>query len=179
MLQALEKQQESLLHFREAVKLAPWNFEAQKGTLTHIHSINNLTSFLRGHSLIHWIFLEKRDRLFSTFCITLSYCYRKLSHWFSRMYFVNWTGLVECYMSAKRHKEALTVAKNAHKTLGANPRTLTVRPFTTWLRILTPFCWFSLAWPIRKRIRLTGGEIKVTCAVCVVDWTRSLKTRMP
>ena len=36
------------------------------------------------------------------------------------------TGLVECYMAAKRHKEALTVAKNAHKTLGANPRTLTV-----------------------------------------------------
>ncbi|KAJ7377277.1 Anaphase promoting complex subunit 7 [Desmophyllum pertusum] len=65
LLQALEKQQESLLHFREAVKLAPWNFEAQKG-------------------------------------------------------------LVECYMSAKRHKEALTVAKNAHKTLGANPRTLTL-----------------------------------------------------
>ena len=32
LLQALEKQQESLLHFREAVKLAPWNFEAQKGT---------------------------------------------------------------------------------------------------------------------------------------------------
>ena len=30
-------------------------------------------------------------------------------------------------MAAKRHKEALTVAKNAHKTLGANPRTLTVR----------------------------------------------------
>lgn len=65
LLQALEKQQESLLHFREAVKLAPWNFEAQKG-------------------------------------------------------------LVECYMSAKRHKEALAVAKNAHKTLGANPRTLTL-----------------------------------------------------
>lgn len=33
LLQALEKQQESLLHFREAVKLAPWNFEAQKGTV--------------------------------------------------------------------------------------------------------------------------------------------------
>lgn len=65
LLQALDKQQESLLHFREAVKLAPWNFEAQKG-------------------------------------------------------------LVECYVSAKRHKEALTVAKNAHKTLGANPRTLTL-----------------------------------------------------
>lgn len=65
LLQALEKQQEALLHFREAVKLAPWNFEAQKG-------------------------------------------------------------LVECYMSAKRHKEALAVAKNAHKTLGANPRTLTL-----------------------------------------------------
>lgn len=32
LLQALDKQQESLLHFREAVKLAPWNFEAQKGT---------------------------------------------------------------------------------------------------------------------------------------------------
>ena len=32
-------------------------------------------------------------------------------------------------MSAKRYKEALTVAKNAHKTLGANPRTLTVRFF--------------------------------------------------
>ena len=32
LLQALEKQQEALLHFREAVKLAPWNFEAQKGT---------------------------------------------------------------------------------------------------------------------------------------------------
>lgn len=65
LLQALEKQQEALLHFREAVKMAPWNFEAQKG-------------------------------------------------------------LVECYMAAKRHKEALTVAKNAHKTLGANPRTLTL-----------------------------------------------------
>lgn len=65
LLQALEKQQEALLHFREAVKLAPWNFEAQKG-------------------------------------------------------------LVECYMAAKRHKEALAVAKNAHKTLGANPRTLTL-----------------------------------------------------
>ena len=33
LLQALEKQQEALLHFREAVKLAPWNFEAQKGKL--------------------------------------------------------------------------------------------------------------------------------------------------
>lgn len=65
LLQALEKQQEALLHFREAVKLAPCNFEAQKG-------------------------------------------------------------LVECYMAAKRHKEALAVAKNAHKTLGANPRTLTL-----------------------------------------------------
>ena len=32
LLQALEKQQEALLHFREAVKLAPCNFEAQKGT---------------------------------------------------------------------------------------------------------------------------------------------------
>lgn len=31
LLQALEKQQEALLHFREAVKLAPCNFEAQKG----------------------------------------------------------------------------------------------------------------------------------------------------
>lgn len=41
--------------------------------------------------------------------------------------FSNYPGLVECYVSAKRHKEALTVAKNAHKTLGANPRTLTVR----------------------------------------------------
>jgi len=44
LLQALDKQQESLLHFREAVKLAPWNFEAQKGTL-HSYS-NNLTSTL-------------------------------------------------------------------------------------------------------------------------------------
>ena len=35
LLQALEKQQESLLHFREAVKLAPWNFEAQKGISLH------------------------------------------------------------------------------------------------------------------------------------------------
>ena len=43
------------------------------------------------------------------------------------VYFSNWIGLVECYMAAKRHKEALAVAKNAHKTLGANPRTLTVR----------------------------------------------------
>ncbi|XP_015747828.1 PREDICTED: anaphase-promoting complex subunit 7-like isoform X2 [Acropora digitifera] len=65
LLQALEKQQEALVHFREAVKLAPCNFEAQKG-------------------------------------------------------------LVECYMAANRHKEALTVAKNAHKTMGANPRTLTL-----------------------------------------------------
>lgn len=31
LLQALEKQQEALVHFREAVKLAPCNFEAQKG----------------------------------------------------------------------------------------------------------------------------------------------------
>lgn len=41
------------------------------------------------------------------------------------------TGLVECYMAANRHKEALTVAKNAHKTMGANPRTLTVRSYNT------------------------------------------------
>ena len=39
LLQALEKQQEALLHFREAVKLAPWNFEAQKGTLYNSLSI--------------------------------------------------------------------------------------------------------------------------------------------
>ena len=43
------------------------------------------------------------------------------------LFFFHQIGLVECYMSAKRHKEALAVAKNAHKTLGANPRTLTVR----------------------------------------------------
>lgn len=34
-------------------------------------------------------------------------------------------------MAANRHKEALTVAKNAHKTMGANPRTLTVRLYNT------------------------------------------------
>ena len=50
----------------------------------------------------------------------------------------NCPGLVECYVSAKRHKEALAVAKNAHKTLGANPRTLTVR-------CLSCCCWFLLA----------------------------------
>lgn len=52
LLQALDKQQESLLHFREAVKLAPWNFEAQKGTFIHTvlekHLIQNLTWDLLG-----------------------------------------------------------------------------------------------------------------------------------
>lgn len=33
LLQALNKQQEALIHFREAVKLAPGHFEAQKGSL--------------------------------------------------------------------------------------------------------------------------------------------------
>ncbi|CAB4031267.1 anaphase-promoting complex subunit 7-like, partial [Paramuricea clavata] len=33
-------------------------------------------------------------------------------------------GLIECYLSSNRHKEALVVAKNAHKCLGTNARTL-------------------------------------------------------
>ncbi|XP_046840644.1 anaphase-promoting complex subunit 7-like isoform X2 [Xenia sp. Carnegie-2017] len=33
-------------------------------------------------------------------------------------------GLIECYLASNRHKEALVIAKNAHKCLGTNPRTL-------------------------------------------------------
>ena len=33
-------------------------------------------------------------------------------------------GLIQCYLGSNRHKEALAVAKNAHKCLGTNARTL-------------------------------------------------------
>ncbi|EDO41165.1 predicted protein [Nematostella vectensis] len=65
LLQALDKYQEALLHFREAVKLSPSNFEAVKG-------------------------------------------------------------LVECYLSAERFRDAMAIAKNALKTLGTTTRTLTL-----------------------------------------------------
>ncbi|KAK3737533.1 hypothetical protein QZH41_010626, partial [Actinostola sp. cb2023] len=65
LLQTLRKQQEALIHYREAVKISPANFEAIKG-------------------------------------------------------------LVECYMAADRYRDAMAVAKNAHKTLGATARTLTL-----------------------------------------------------
>ena len=64
LLQALEKQQESLLHFREAVKLAPWNFEAQKG-ISH-HSFLPLKLWSRDMARyfsclrVHRIFSNKR-----------------------------------------------------------------------------------------------------------------------
>lgn len=35
-------------------------------------------------------------------------------------------GLIECYISSNRNKEALVIAKNAHKSLGTNARTLTL-----------------------------------------------------
>ncbi|XP_031554004.1 anaphase-promoting complex subunit 7-like [Actinia tenebrosa] len=35
-------------------------------------------------------------------------------------------GLVECYMTADRNRDAMAVAKNAHKALGATARTLTL-----------------------------------------------------
>ena len=94
LLQALEKQQEALVHFREAVKLAPCNFEAQKGN--------------QSCCLLKDIITCVCSFIFMNFVTTVP------------------TGLVECYMASNRHKEALTVAKNAHKTMGANPRTLTV-----------------------------------------------------
>lgn len=35
-------------------------------------------------------------------------------------------GLVECYLGSDRYRDAMAVAKNAHKTLGATSRTLIV-----------------------------------------------------
>lgn len=56
LLQALDKQQESLLHFREAVKLAPWNFEAQKGT--YINTV--LDKHLIQSFVLTWDLLGRR-----------------------------------------------------------------------------------------------------------------------
>ena len=39
---------------------------------------------------------------------------------------LNLLGLVDCYLSFGQQREAMTIAKNAHKTIGANARTLTV-----------------------------------------------------
>lgn len=36
-------------------------------------------------------------------------------------------GLVDCYLSFGQQREAMTIARNAHKTIGTNARTLTVR----------------------------------------------------
>lgn len=35
-------------------------------------------------------------------------------------------GLVQCHLSSEKYKEAINVARNAHKTVGANARTLTL-----------------------------------------------------
>ena len=50
LLQALDKHQESLLHFREAVKLAPNNFEAQKGR----HFVRVYLVFVEALSSLSW-----------------------------------------------------------------------------------------------------------------------------
>eukprot|EP00111_Clytia_hemisphaerica_P009085 TCONS_00026638-protein len=63
LLKSLNKHQESIIHFREAIRLAPNQLE----------------------------------------------CYE---------------GLVECHTSLKRNKEAMNIARNAHKTIGPNARTL-------------------------------------------------------
>jgi len=65
LLQSLNKQNEALMHYREAIRLAPTYFEAYQG-------------------------------------------------------------LVDCYLSFGQQREAMTIAKNAHKTIGANARTLTL-----------------------------------------------------
>lgn len=38
----------------------------------------------------------------------------------------NIAGLVQCHLSSEKYKEAINIARNAHKTVGANARTLTV-----------------------------------------------------
>ncbi|XP_065055553.1 anaphase-promoting complex subunit 7-like [Rhopilema esculentum] len=65
LLQSLNKQNEALMHYREAIRLAPTYFEAYQG-------------------------------------------------------------LVDCYLSFWQQREAMTIARNALKTIGTNARTLTL-----------------------------------------------------
>jgi len=65
LLQSLDKQQEAIIHYREAIRLSPNQLEPYEG-------------------------------------------------------------LVDCYLSIEKQKDALNVARNAHKTIGANARTLTL-----------------------------------------------------
>ncbi len=44
-------------------------------------------------------------------------------------------GLVDCYLSSGDRREALASARNAHKTIGTNARTLTVSRWTCFLII--------------------------------------------
>lgn len=47
LLQSLDKQSESLLHFREAVKLSPENFEAQKGKYLSFMNLSTLCIIIK------------------------------------------------------------------------------------------------------------------------------------
>ena len=58
-------------------------------------------------------------------------------------------GLVECYMAADRYRDAMAIAKNAHKTLGATARTLTVRLSHSYL-----FVSFVAIFMLRKNFNL-------------------------
>lgn len=65
LLSSLKRKREAIDHYREALRLSPLNYEANKG-------------------------------------------------------------LIECFVTSSRNKEALVIAKNAHKSLGTNARTLSL-----------------------------------------------------
>ncbi|KAG8011672.1 Anaphase-promoting complex subunit 7 [Nibea albiflora] len=91
-LRNMGRVQEAIIHFREAMRLAPCRLDCYEGT-----------------SVIHF-----------------SSCARSLFSGVVHLYNCPSTGLIDCYLASNGIREAMGMANNIYKTLGANAQTLTI-----------------------------------------------------
>lgn len=88
-LKNMGRVQEAIIHFREAMRLAPCRLDCYEGTLDYF----------------------KSSGVFALLALTAA-CLT--------------SGLIDCYLASNGIREAMGMANNIYKTLGANAQTLTI-----------------------------------------------------
>lgn len=102
-LRNMGRVQEAIIHFREAMRLAPCRLDCYEGTFDF------------------FLFYSSMVSTFSIRCSTFLFCstHPLISN-------CPFTGLIDCYLASNGIREAMGMANNIYKTLGANAQTLTI-----------------------------------------------------